>query len=747
MRLIIVSVLVAAVSGAAITPVEERLENNSTSGFLDSEVDIEFCKDLYDKQNNNRNKEQTANTNEGNEEQTTAVTESDSWVTETDVNLTTFDINDETTTQDMTELFAIERMCVLAILCFAAIATALPLDNTALNNNVLSTEKLPIESTNFPPSHDNLNQGNASSIEKSGETENNSKDYHEGRGDTPLLELGSYEEQNNKEKEITLNTNGEPTLENEKIENNITSEFAEHKSADKVPVTETNTLLVESTTLPVSTEKKEETTLVSTSNSLQEIQGLENQKTISAPSHLFDIQRKQLKENITSPAPNPGPQNEQVSEQEIISLPVPKSDSEQKEQEFKNEARKVSESTNMPSSTPVSVSQPKEQFQKKQDITLKSFPKPQTKLKKEISVSEPKTTSNLAGTETKQSGQSLKKQILPSSNLLAFGNSKRQKGEPKVHSLLPVIKSQPKGQVLKKKDKTSPLLSAFNIHKELVIPSSDSRVLQKEREPNAEKSNPAVKLKGLKMKQKPQAVAPVHILESQQKQKVPEREEITSFPSDIEKENELGVVYNCDEERLNPWLNVGFPTLLYGNGIQAPIPMKYVVIFWLVATVAAIPSTEKDVFLQLGDDRDGADVAAGPAINPTTIGSFNQQSNIHNLENQEKDTENLHEKGNEEERFEELVQPNLLNGENLYGNAIGIEPEPIVAIPGPAYEDAYVPVPLRRPSIFSGLFSFLPSWITSFSSKWPFKKPIFHRASILYPDYYYPEDEIEQIIY
>ncbi|CAF4778245.1 unnamed protein product [Pieris macdunnoughi] len=173
--------------------------------------------------------------------------------------------------------------------------------------------------------------------------------------------------------------------------------------------------------------------------------------------------------------------------------------------------------------------------------------------------------------------------------------------------------------------------------------------------------------------------------------------------------------------------------------------MKYVVIFWLVATVAALPSTEKDALIQLGNDRDGADVAAGPGINPTTIGSFNQQSNIHNLENQEKDTENLHEKENEEERFEESVQPNLVNGENLYTNA-AIEPEPIVAIPSPVYEDAYVPVPFRRPSIFSGLFSFLPSWITSFPSKWPFKKPIFNRASILYPEYY-PDDEIDQIIF
>ncbi|XP_045486482.1 uncharacterized protein LOC123689594 [Pieris rapae] len=170
--------------------------------------------------------------------------------------------------------------------------------------------------------------------------------------------------------------------------------------------------------------------------------------------------------------------------------------------------------------------------------------------------------------------------------------------------------------------------------------------------------------------------------------------------------------------------------------------MKYVVIFWLAATVVAIPSTEKDAFIQIGNDRDGADVVARPATNPTTIGSINEQSNIHNFENQEKDTENLNEKENEEERFEEPVQPNLVNGENLYSNA-AIEPEPIV-IPGPVYEDTYVP--FRRPSIFSGLFSFLPSWITSFPSKWPFKKPFFHRASILYPDYY-PEDEIEQMIY
>ncbi|XP_047514456.1 uncharacterized protein LOC125055852 [Pieris napi] len=468
-------------------------------------------------------------------------------------------------------------MCVFAILCFAAIATALPLDKTAFNNitDILSTEKLPIESTNLPQSHDNLNQGKfvASNVENSGELKNNSKDYHDGRGDTPLLDLGSYEEQHNKEKDISLNSNHEPIIKNEKMENNMTNEFAEPKSTDNVPITETNTVLGESTTLSVSTEKEEQTSLV-TSNSLQEIRGLENQKTISTPLPLIDIQHKHLKENIFSPAPNSGPQNKQVSEtQEITSSPVPKSDSQQKEQEFKSEASKVSEAPKTPSSIPESVSQPKEQLQ---DITTKSFPKSQIQSKGEISVSKPKTTSHLPDTKTQQSGQSLKKQIMPFTNLLASGNSKRQEvieGEHKIHSSLPEIKIQQKEQVLKGKDKTSPLLSAFNNKKGHVIPLPDSHVLQKERGPNAEKSYLANKLKGHNMKQEPKAVAPVHILENQ-KQKVPEREEITSYPiSDIEKEeDELGEIYNCAEERY-PWFNVAVPPLFYGNGLQAPVPV------------------------------------------------------------------------------------------------------------------------------------------------------------------------------
>ncbi|XP_047514460.1 uncharacterized protein LOC125055855 [Pieris napi] len=109
MRLIIVSILVAAVSGAAITPVEERLENNSTTGILESELDVGLRKDVYDKQNKNSNEEHTANTNEGNEE-ATVVTESASWVTETDINHTTSDINDETTTQYAIEEFEVERI-------------------------------------------------------------------------------------------------------------------------------------------------------------------------------------------------------------------------------------------------------------------------------------------------------------------------------------------------------------------------------------------------------------------------------------------------------------------------------------------------------------------------------------------------------------------------------------------------------------------------------------------------------------
>ncbi|CAF4778264.1 unnamed protein product [Pieris macdunnoughi] len=470
-------------------------------------------------------------------------------------------------------------MCVFAILCFAAIATALPLDNTALNNitDILSTEKLPIESTNLP--HDNLNQGNASNIENSGELKNNSKDYYDGRGDTPLLDLGSYEEQHNKEKEISLNTIDEPTIKNKKMENNMTNEFAEPKSTENVPITETNTLLGESTTLSVSTEKEEQTSLV-TSNSLQEVRGLENQKTIyTTPLPLIDIQHKHLKENIFSPALNAGPQNEEVSEkQEITSSPVPKSDSQQKEQEFKSEASKVSEAPKTPSSIPESVSQPKEQLQ---DITLKSFPKSQIQSKGEISVSKPKTTSHLPDSKTQQSGQSLKKEIMPFTNLLASGNSKRQEvieGEHKIHSSLPVIKNQQKEQVLKEqvlkgKDKTSPMLSAFNNKKGHVIPLSDSHVLQKERGSNAEKSYIANKLKGHNMKLEPKAVAPVHILENQ-KQKVPEREEITSYPiSDIEKEeDELGEIYNCAEER-KPWFNVAVPPLFYGNGLQAPVPV------------------------------------------------------------------------------------------------------------------------------------------------------------------------------
>ncbi|CAF4778281.1 unnamed protein product [Pieris macdunnoughi] len=110
MTRIIVSVLVAAVSGAAITPVEERLQNNSTTGILESELDVGLRKDVYDKQNKNSNEEHTANTNDGNEEETTVVTESASWVTETDINHTTSDINDETTTQYTTEDFEVERI-------------------------------------------------------------------------------------------------------------------------------------------------------------------------------------------------------------------------------------------------------------------------------------------------------------------------------------------------------------------------------------------------------------------------------------------------------------------------------------------------------------------------------------------------------------------------------------------------------------------------------------------------------------
>ncbi|XP_045486414.1 putative mediator of RNA polymerase II transcription subunit 12 [Pieris rapae] len=609
------------------------------------------------------------------------------------------------------------------------LATALPLNNTALNNITegSSTEKLSIGSINLPPSHDNLNQGNASSIEKSDKTENNSNDYHEGRGDTPLLDLGAYEEQHNKEKEIALNTTYETTIENEKMENNVSNEFAEPKSTSNNPITETTTLLVESTTLPFSTEKEVETTLVSTSNSLQEIKQLENQKTTPLP--LFDIQHKQLKQNIFSPAPNAGPKNELVSEkqeitsspvlksnsqqkeqelksksskvseapktpssihvhvsqpkeqlqekqeitsspvlksnsqqkeqelksksskvseapktpssihvhvsqtkeqlqekqeitsspvlkldsqqkkqefkseaskvseapktpssipvyvsqptehlqeeQEITSSPVFKSDSQQKEQEFKSEASKVSDAPKMPSSNPVYVSQPKEQLQEKQEVTSISFPKSQTQLKEETSVSEPKTALNLPDTETQQSGQSLKKQITPSSNSFASGNSERRgetKGEHKKQSSSPVIKSEQKGQELKRKDKTSPLLSASKVkyQKGFVIPSSDSHVLQKEREPTAERSNPAIKLKEHKMKQKPEAVGTV--LESLQKHKLPEREKITSLPiSDIQKEDELGEMYNCEDGRI--WFNVAVPPLLYGNGMQAHVPL------------------------------------------------------------------------------------------------------------------------------------------------------------------------------
>ncbi|XP_045486447.1 uncharacterized protein LOC123689590 [Pieris rapae] len=118
MRLVIVSILVAAVSGAAISPVKERLENNSTTGILESEANIVFRKDVYDKQNKNRNKEQTANANEGNEEETTGVTESVSWVPESDIN-TTVDINDETTTQYTTDLISVERVIPFEILSSA----------------------------------------------------------------------------------------------------------------------------------------------------------------------------------------------------------------------------------------------------------------------------------------------------------------------------------------------------------------------------------------------------------------------------------------------------------------------------------------------------------------------------------------------------------------------------------------------------------------------------------------------------
>ncbi|CAK1553632.1 unnamed protein product [Leptosia nina] len=175
--------------------------------------------------------------------------------------------------------------------------------------------------------------------------------------------------------------------------------------------------------------------------------------------------------------------------------------------------------------------------------------------------------------------------------------------------------------------------------------------------------------------------------------------------------------------------------------------MYIVGVLWLLACVAALPSTERPkkpdivptkdkisdqfhVKSASGEDKNDNDrVSPVPPLISPLPESLNKETDINNPEEQEIERENL-----EEQQQEESANPNFVEENNEYNNNAGFENEPVQFIPEQVNDEASSPFVFKWPSFLSNIFSYLPSWPFSFPIRWPFNRPLFYRTSY-YPEY------------